>query len=52
MIRFTSRRFTPRSDYTYPETRKPRVCRRIELVSARTGPRSGAFEGGRGEAQR
>jgi len=52
MIRFTSRRFASRSDYTYPETRMPRVSRRIELVSARTGPRSGAFEGARGEARR
>lgn len=52
MIRFTSRRFASRSDYTYPETRTPRVSRRIELVSARTGPRSGALEGGRGEVRR
>jgi len=54
MIRFTSRRFTSRSDYTYPErsTRKPRVSRRIELVANRAPQRSDVLESGRGHDQR
>jgi hypothetical protein len=43
MIRHSSRRFISRHDHTYPEYahRIPRVTRRIELVSARSAPRSG-----------
>jgi len=54
MLRYTSRRFQTRRDYTYPElsTRAPRVTRRIELVSVRSAPRSGVASAGLGAAAR
>lgn len=54
MIRYSSRRFVSRHDLTYPErsTRLPRVTRQIELVSSRSGPRSGASPDANGAVRR
>jgi hypothetical protein len=43
MIRFSSSRFIPRHDHTFPEhsLRIPRVTRRVAPVFSRTSPRSG-----------
>jgi hypothetical protein len=47
ILRRSSPRFKRRSEYTLPEYRVevPRVTRRISLVVARSGPRSGFPEG-------
>lgn len=43
MIRFSSNRFVPRFDHTFPEhsLRTPRVTRRVAPVFSRSSPRSG-----------
>jgi hypothetical protein len=54
ILRFSSERFVPRNEYTYPElhTRTPRVTRRIHLLPHRDAPQSGGLMDRPGDRRR